>query len=352
MENPQFVNQGTYGCVYLPNIPCKTSVPSHHREHPYAIKYISKVQVRTSAVMEINLGNILQTIPQYTSYFAPILQDCEIDVRMMDPEEAQKCQVIQNHSNTTNTTPFVSSKIRYIGSQSLSQYLVKQPPHHLEKSIFETHLHVLKALNHLAGKRIVHYDLKDNNIMYDEQYGVPILIDFGLSFQIDDDTSVNPRTYQQFYSDYEKYPSWPIECVFISYLTTTKSFQLDDLVPLSNLQKITDIFVHENEALTHIEDQEQCQQYHDRVLAYLQASEKETIRTFIDKLIDNLGFTWDNYAVAVTYSFYLLAMSKDTIGPRIHQYKKIIQGVILSFPSRPHTKDTQQAIYELATNHP
>ncbi|NBU90765.1 MAG: hypothetical protein EBS12_04880 [Flavobacteriia bacterium] len=33
--------------------------------------------------------------------------------------------------------------------------------------------------------KIVHYDIKENNIIYDDVQHLPIIIDFGLSFRID-----------------------------------------------------------------------------------------------------------------------------------------------------------------------
>ena len=50
------------------------------------------------------------------------------------------------------------------------------------------HLHILTGLQKLIklNNPIIHNDLKDENILIDNIYDIPIIIDFGLSFTKDD----------------------------------------------------------------------------------------------------------------------------------------------------------------------
>ena len=69
---------------------------------------------------------------------------------------------------------------------------------------------------------MIHYDLKDGNIIFDEVYNVPIIIDYGLSFTKSQllKTPLSIENLEKvFYVYYEKYSPWNIDIVLLSYIT-------------------------------------------------------------------------------------------------------------------------------------
>jgi serine/threonine protein kinase len=103
---------------------------------------------------------------------------------------------------------------------------------------------------------IVHHDLKNGNIMFDDVYDVPIMIDFGLSFTRSElfESPLNIKTLDKiFYIYYEKYPAWNI----------TQSIALKGNINIneqivkpyySDLLKVVDDFVREGSGFETDED--------------------------------------------------------------------------------------------------
>lgn len=46
------------------------------------------------------------------------------------------------------------------------------------------YIHILKGIKLLLENNVVHYDIKGDNILFDEIKEIPIIIDFGLSINI------------------------------------------------------------------------------------------------------------------------------------------------------------------------
>ena len=60
MTEPQFIGQGTYGCVYKPNIPCLNTHPTNIKDKNKNKKYISKLQInQVDSEKEFELGKII-----------------------------------------------------------------------------------------------------------------------------------------------------------------------------------------------------------------------------------------------------------------------------------------------------
>ena len=72
----KLLNQGTYGCVFKKGITCDGMVDEENT--------ISKiVEHDITSENEINIGKKIMEILDYSYYFAPILQTCEIDMSNM-----------------------------------------------------------------------------------------------------------------------------------------------------------------------------------------------------------------------------------------------------------------------------
>ena len=54
------------------------------------------------------------------------------------------------------------------------------------KLLVNSYNHLLNTLNILVDLKIVHYDLKGNNIMFDSSNQLPLILDFGLSIKMDE----------------------------------------------------------------------------------------------------------------------------------------------------------------------
>ena len=86
--------------------------------------------------------------------------------------------------------------MQYIEGSDFLDYLISQKNSaQLVSNIILSFNHLLKSLTRLIEKKIVHYDLKGTNILFDNNKQIPLLIDFGLSFKIKSVTRMNLKRF-------------------------------------------------------------------------------------------------------------------------------------------------------------
>ena len=75
----RIIGQGTYGCVYSPNISCST---------PYTLgssNFLSKIQkVDATSENELKIGKMVRDIDGFSERFAPILSSCPVKLGKMN----------------------------------------------------------------------------------------------------------------------------------------------------------------------------------------------------------------------------------------------------------------------------
>ena len=363
MEKPVFVGKGTFGCVYKPDIPCSNQKPKLH--HPWATVFVSKIQNNSSETTanETTMGKLIQTIPHYPRFFAPITIECHVNLSRIEDEELQKCDVL-GHVNHDQSSQFMSTQLRYVGIHDLASYMFTKlhNPVLFYKRLLETHHHLLQALEKLDEHHLVHYDLHNGNIMMDQNYGVPIIIDFGLSF---DTTKI---TYLEFYSFYPKHPIWPIEVVFLSYLNkrllhkthweeginvNQLALSSSEIIPIKDLVMILKYMIAQNEVFMYV-NADDTQKFETAVTTYLEERKETTVEVFMKTLVTDLSSTWDNYGIAVTYLFVIHdAKHQVTNGtnPSVldteqgRSYQQLLCDIITTFPNRPTAGGTKGTYY-------
>lgn len=222
----KFLNEGAYGCVYRPGVQCNGKKMSN--------KYISKIQKKKGRTEnEPIIGKKLKdTIPYYERYFAPAIDSCPVNLSYINQKERNKCHVLaeqnrKKQENTTTNEGFISIKIQYVGKHTLGENL----RNHAQKSplTFYDHLrdaytYLANAIEELQSQQIVHFDLKENNVMYSDKLHVPIIIDFGMAFQI---SSLYSEEILKniFFTSYERYPPWCPDIMCIASIVHTPQWE-------------------------------------------------------------------------------------------------------------------------------
>lgn len=336
-KHAQIIGQGTYGCVFRPEINCRTQLPGSD-------EYLSKISVEDQiSQTEIGIGKVIQTFPNYRFFFAPILEYCDINISTIDQRQVEKCEVFEKSMKSAQTLgklpKFISSKIHYVGNQNFSEYFAKllikscshQSPNNCFKStskntkhitqflskIVDVHLYLLHSIKLLGDNGIVHLDLKFNNFIYDKENDVFIIIDFGLARLVKDMEAAN---YEQniktkFGVLIETYPPWAIDIVILSFIakyvhkTISKSSGVDsvkfnakiDDSHITILKRHCTLYATKNPVL-------QLQLFTETDRKMVETQLHKWVDTFKGKTwkdawtsIWSSNKTWDNYSLAVMY---------------------------------------------------
>ena len=360
-EEPSLLNQGTFGCIYKPEFSCNNTPVS---SNPFKKRMVSKIaNMNSNITQEIEIGKLIRTnIPHYDRYFSPILNNCPINIGEINQQELQSCQFIQNElqkqKEKNNSPPIYNSNtIRFVGENSLYDVLYKSS----FPKILTTHIHLLKALSLLQTSLddpIIHYDLKENNIIFDDIYSVPIIIDFGISFLSSTLKNISDKS---FYVYYEKYAPWCIEIVIISYIVhkvENRNTAITDQ-DISKLKSVCSIFVKKNPIFEKGFYPDELLEFENNLLFFIDSFISKNWDDLIQVLVSN-HLSWDNYSLAGIYHNIIIDWSSSyepdikSINPFLVVYTKIIKDLLLSPPLliRQLPQETQKLFIELGTYKP
>lgn len=302
------IGEGTYGCVYLSQ-KSKSKTKTHST-------IVTKVQRADTAVNEIAIGQQLITIPGYKFYVSPLEHAHELSIQAVTSDTYKSCTPLQRDVRRPDTT-FVQGESRFVGHRTLDTFLYTKahtlPPHHVRALLLQTYRHVQRALQKLQQHRIVHYDLHEGNILYDETYGVPILIDFGLAFQMD--TATPLTSFDAFFNTDLDFPPWCIEIVLLSHLKDQ---------PDTDVVDVAKQFVKDNPI---------CKAYPMIAKTILNRVEETVAPLAAPDRVQHLLNTWtywDPYALAVIY-MNLIQETPDDVQQActtlVQELVNVIQGV-------------------------
>ena len=356
-----FINSGSYGCVFNSEIPCSSN--KGHNKHDEK-KYVSKLTVISDKHNDDNekmIGKLVKNIQHYEYYFAPILSTCPINIGVIDDEEIEKCDVIaksKTKSEKTNIPSiYVTNKMRFVGDDTITQYLETNINNQETKKIFETHLHLMKALDKLNSlpESIIHYDLKSDNIMFDTIQNVPIIIDFGLSFTHTKmfDALLKPENLRSIFYNDQSYSPWSIEIQLLSFITiniVSNDEDIDNIFVqkyLDDFYRVLIYFINAKSNLTVFDSKDDKNQFERKIIDYITSFKHKTIKEFIHDLMSSWK-SWDNYSIAVMYKTYIFKKDELLTDPYIVKYKDLIKTIILALPSeRINSLETYHSILKL-----
>jgi len=212
------MDQGSFGCIYRPEIECDTGNMGDNM-------YVSKIQKMTTTIKnEIHNGNVVKQIPHYMFWFSPILKTCPVHFSTLKKyeEEGESCKVVNDSATKQGPSTekqFISSKIRYAGKYVI-EYLNQLPPQVSIQKLILTHTYLLNALHKIKAQGMVHHDIKENNVLYDEYNHSPNIIDFGISFEIKD-LGDEQKEREIFYTT-KYYPYWCIQVYILCHIVHKK----------------------------------------------------------------------------------------------------------------------------------
>jgi len=331
-------SEGTYGCIFRPGITASG--------RPTATGFITKIQKDVDTVKnEWHISQLIRKIPGYLKYFSPILQQYPVKMRPSVKTEIKKCGVFKNVSNQDlMMRTYVSNKIRYIGKgQELTEYVATAS----KQQVFSTHQYLLDAIEQLVSHKLVHFDIKGNNIIMDEKMEVPILIDFGLSFCTAD---LRPENYRSIFYVYDTYPYWPIETFLCNYIFQVVTYERSKTSTITeeDIDMLLQGFIYGTDPedvpsnyIFRVSDSPSLNEWAKHAKTWLLPWKTKTWWNLYSYLIP-FHTTWDHYALAVTYLFIV---NDDSSWPKDDAYRSLLKKIVYSMPEkRPSLRDTSEEI--------
>ena len=361
LKSPVLINKGSFGCVYYPNLPCNDDKEIDGDK----TKYISKIQYKDNIFENENeISKIIKTIHNYQLFFAPLESTCSstIDINddfFMDKSVENSCPLLANNPEeeinavkadadadadanaNTNTDAalkkdnIVSTKIRFVGDFSIYDYLETLPKEIFFIKTKEAFSYVMFSIDLLIEKGIVHYDIKNNNIMYDLLNHSPIIIDFGLSFEF---AKLNIEMISKIFNNIELFPFWCIDIYILSFFSVKISTKEKNFES-SSLEEIIDLF-YENLKKTDIFTEEELTNNKKENESFLKPFLNGTWDNLLKELLkEQFVFTWDKYCTCLT--FISIMKSEQIIineNDRSTTFDKTLHDVVLCSPSKRKEK--------------
>lgn len=277
------ISEGGYGCIFYPSIKTKENY-----------KYVSKIQKNNfDSRNEAYIGNILKEVPSYLNHFVPVMDSDDINVKKIDDDEIQNCTIFMKYKES----PFINMKIRYVKGKNFLDYIVnnKSSSFNFTKLLVNSYNHLLNTLNIMVNLKIVHYDLKGNNIMFDSSNQLPLILDFGLSIKMDEIEKENLT--KHFYTYAPEYSPWALELHYINFL-----LKVNPNPSNKDLEEMASRFVNsKTNPVSTVFSKEFSDKFEKTCLNQLKKYNKiPTLEKKLKRLYKYYD-TWDNYALSIIY---------------------------------------------------
>ena len=366
----KLINSGAFGCIYSPNMTCKGKIGS--------AKYITKIQKsERSIIHELRISKKIRNIVGYVRFFAPVLKSCEVKIAKDRVKYLKKCEVFENDSEKQiEGSTYVSMKTRYVGDKDLRAYIFSnRDSGFFLHELWRTHAHLLKGIQKLFKNKIVHYDLKYNNVVFDNERKEPIIIDFGQSWLIDELTTEDQLKAAFFVFD--QYDYWCIDvliCCFIIQKVGIKDAKTEKVTE-KEIDHIYDVFIHGSEpkyesTAENIKNivsdvylynilQNPNKMNNFKILFKEYASQFINNQTWWELYLDLIknASTWDNYSLSVIYlnmlddvflssqELYRTLVIQSSL--RLPKYVELMERVVYSVPGKRPSVQTVLSEIEL-----
>jgi len=200
------------------------------------------------------------------------------------------------------------------------------------KKLTQTYRYLFKSIQLLqkgpsSENIITHYDLKNQNIIYDKKKGIPIIIDFGISFNKKNLFEfTHPKELCKIFYTFYKAFWWCLDIIIISYIMCVKIkpehftniTEFDDIIKknyetgivnVDELKRICDDFIDKNVIFKEIENLKGSyidfrKRVKDQWYSYIESFEGKVWRDIISDLSKRYIY-WDIYSISITYLEYL-----------------------------------------------
>ena len=201
-------------------------------------------------------------------------------------------------------------KMEYIDSLSFYKLLTneKESSQSIIKTMIDSYIYLLNSLKMLGERNIVHYDLKHDNILFNKDTELPLVIDFGISLNMNN-LNFN-RLHDLFYVYATDYYIWSFDIHIINFLVNEVDSD-EYIVTKDVFSEIMNNIVDDNKALQIFSEtfinkyKKKCMFYGTKIIG----KDKSTI---LKILIKQKNYqTWDNFSLSCMYLLFIQQAFKN-----------------------------------------
>jgi serine/threonine protein kinase len=203
------IGEGTYGCIHKPSLKCKNKNLKYNKK-------ISKILLKKNAKKEMDEYDILSKIDKKHNYYLgnPVL--CEPAENEYNLESIKKCETFKDDDNQNiNDNDLIIMNDGGINLEVFADKMHERTNSSETTKIMELfwiEFHrVLMGIQLFLKNGIIHFDMKPQNIVYNETTNRINIIDFGLMRKMDEviNKAMNSDNFLGVY-----HWSYPFECNF------------------------------------------------------------------------------------------------------------------------------------------
>ena len=337
----KLIGQGGFGCVYYPKISCDGKSTKNN-------KYVSKLQIYSSEVnRELKLGKKISEIPYFNFHFGVITSSCKVNIASFNNKNILKdCEVIKNNPDEN----YILSSIPYISGKELKDYYLSILDERTYLFVtLNCYYFLINSLQILDNFRICHYDIKFENILYNNKDRNPVIIDFGLSWnysEVDNFKNISDlKSY--FYTYAPTYYIWCPEIQFISLLVNHAN--KDNILNKEIIKKVIDQLVD-------------GMGIWDNFSTNFQEEYKKSLYKFYERFLDKdnkyviqellkYKSTWDTYSIGISFLKQYLKKIKKIEDKRIKEFMySIIELFLYNISCNPENRPSFEKIKQVLYN--
>lgn len=300
------LSKGSYGCVYYPKVRCNGKKSNN-------TKYVSKIQENNFASKnELYISNIIKTnVLKYRNMFSVVIRSCPVEYKEIKETEISNCNIIDKKDE------IVLMDMEYIKNVDIYKFLEESTDFYFVISkILHSYKYLLNSINTLSSQRIVHFDIKSDNILIDKVRKMPIIIDFGVSLDINKILQAFNREKTNiaflknyFFTSYPKYYIWSIEVHYICYL-----LHVNETPSEREIEVLCEEYVDGNEILGVLYSKSFVSKYKSSCINSLKQYIGEKFTDVIKNIVEKSYLTWDNYSLSILMMNLLYLLNFNGFG--------------------------------------
>ena len=339
----KLIGQGTYGCIIK---------PAYTKQKKGNQSKVSKIGLMDDVnENEAKMGEKIKNISNYKSFFSPLLQSNELFLHSTKQVETQECHLVLNNEKKnpvpekTEGNKYIVHTMNYVGKYNLEEHFIEllktKSGRYIQSHLLQCHNHLLKALVELKKANIIHFDLYSGNVMVSDKRHLPILIDFGLSFDAPEKGVSLKKSNTPFFTYSTDFNPWCIDIIVITYYIHKKKHFLHEATVNSKelLVLLKDQIQSNNSIFSRYMSEAQKETYEANITAYFKSWDGKSAMDMYHDLYKK-RYTWDNYSIAVL--MLKLVKNMELYNVPMNTYTDLLIKTIITAPNERMDAETLQ----------